>query len=118
MTARPPHRSVRRPARGHVAEQRDLGRQDPAARHGGAAVGLISVREKAPMKVLVIYERRTGELVALMRPTGPAPLESRDGHPEQMALPLPGRVAAELEVPSEHADRDLLEIAARYRVAV
>jgi hypothetical protein len=70
------------------------------------------------MKVLVIYERRTGELVALMRPTGPAPLESRDGHPEQVALPLPGQVAAELEVPSEHADRDLLEIAARYRVAV
>ena len=70
------------------------------------------------MKVLVIYERRTGELVALARPTGPAPVESRDGHPEHVALPVPGQAVAELEVPREHADRDLVEIAARYRVAV
>ena len=70
------------------------------------------------MKVLAIYERRTGELVALARPTGPAPAGSRDGHPQHMALPLPGQAVAELEVPREHADHDLVDIAVRYRVAV
>ena len=70
------------------------------------------------MKVLAIYVRRTGDLVALARPTGPPLANLREPHPTHEARPGRGQAAAELEVPPEHAGRDLLEVAALYRVSV
>ena len=70
------------------------------------------------MKVLVVYQQRTGDLVALARPSGAPPAGSREPHPSHEVRPQRGQAVAELEVPAEHADRDLLEIAALYRVRV